>query len=86
MALAYKDIDYNPNFETMSDNVLESDLSLIAIAGIKDPLRKEIPEAIKKCKSAGITVRMVTGDNMNTAIAIAKDAGILSESTKTSSM
>lgn len=79
MALAYKDIDYNPNFETMSDNVLESDLTLIAIAGIKDPLRKEIPEAIKKCKSAGITVRMVTGDNMNTAIAIAKDAGILPE-------
>jgi len=39
-------------------------LTLICIAGIKDPLRKEIPDAIKKCRSAGITVRMVTGDNV----------------------
>lgn len=70
----------------MSENILESELTLIAIAGIKDPLRKEIPEAIKKCKAAGITVRMVTGDNINTAVAIAKDAGILSESVKTSTM
>lgn len=70
----------------MSENILESELTLIAIAGIKDPLRKEIPEAIKKCKAAGISVRMVTGDNINTAVAIAKDAGILSESVKTSTM
>lgn len=61
-------------------------MTLICIAGIKDPLRKEIPEAIKKCRSAGITVRMVTGDNVNTAVAIAKDAGILDDSLKTSSI
>ncbi|KAL4435781.1 hypothetical protein ABPG74_015749 [Tetrahymena malaccensis] len=83
LALAYKDIDYNPNYEQLTENVLESDLTLIAITGIKDPLRNEIPEAVRKCKSAGITVRMVTGDNVNTAVAIAKEAGIISESTKT---
>lgn len=49
----------------MPDTSLESNLTLISIAGIKDPLRKEIPDAIKKCKAAGITVRMVTGDNVN---------------------
>jgi P-type E1-E2 ATPase len=38
-----------------------------------------VPEAIKKCHNAGITVRMVTGDNIITAKAIAKDIGILKE-------
>jgi Ca2+-transporting ATPase len=42
-------------------------------------LRPEIGRAITTCKEAGITVRMVTGDNINTAIAIAKDCGILQD-------
>ena len=58
---------------------MESDLILLAITGIMDPLRDEIPEAIKTCKAAGITVRMVTGDNTDTAVAISKKAGILPE-------
>ena len=80
LLLAYKDlkpktteIDYN----TLNEDFLEDDLILIGIAGIKDPLREEIPGAIVKCKEASITVRMVTGDNIDTAIAIAKDAGII---------
>lgn len=56
---------------------LEYKLTAIALVGIKDPLRPEIPEAVRMCKRAGIIVRMVTGDNMNTAIAIAKEAEIL---------
>jgi P-type E1-E2 ATPase len=52
---------------------------MICIYGLKDPLRRDIKEAITKCHSAGITVRMCTGDNIDTAKAIAKDAGILSE-------
>lgn len=51
---------------------------MLAIVGIKDPLRDEIPLAVELCHTAGITVRMVTGDNIQTAIAIAKEAGILS--------
>lgn len=70
LAIAYKDVNYDPNYETIADTVLESNLNLICIAGIKDPLRKEIPSAIAKCKSAGITVRMVTGDNVTQFIQI----------------
>lgn len=51
----------------------------MGIAGIKDPLRPSIKNAIEKCKTAGITVRMVTGDNIVTAMAIAKECGILPE-------
>lgn len=47
------------------------------MVGIKDPLRDEIPMAVAMCKNAGVTVRMVTGDIKETAIAIAKEAGIL---------
>uniref|UniRef100_A0A1I7XU50 P-type Cu(+) transporter n=1 Tax=Heterorhabditis bacteriophora TaxID=37862 RepID=A0A1I7XU50_HETBA len=49
----------------------------IAICGIQDPVRPEVPVAIEKCKKAGITVRMVTGDNINTARAIAMACRIL---------
>lgn len=50
---------------------------MICIYGLQDPLREGIREAIAKCHEAGITVRMCTGDNIDTAKAIAKDAGIL---------
>lgn len=48
------------------------------MVGIKDPLRDGIQEAVAQCHSAGVKVRMITGDNLNTAVAIAKEAGILS--------
>ena len=47
------------------------------MVGIEDPVRPEVPEAIRKCQRAGITVRMVTGDNINTARAIATKCGII---------
>lgn len=49
----------------------------MGVVGIKDPLRDGIAEAVGKCHRAGVTVRMITGDNKNTAVAIAKEAGIL---------
>jgi P-type Ca2+ transporter type 2B len=49
----------------------------ICICSIEDPVRPEVPAAIRKCKEAGITVRMVTGDNVNTARSIARQCGIL---------
>ena len=58
---------------------MEKDLTLIAIAGIKDPVRKDVPAAILQCHRSGIRVRMVTGDNSLTAVAIAKEAGILNK-------
>ena len=53
--------------------------TLICIAGIKDIIRREVPDAVKMCAQAGVRVRMVTGDNLITAIAIAKECGILTE-------
>jgi magnesium-transporting ATPase (P-type) len=49
------------------------------IVGIIDPLRSDVKEAVATAQRAGVTVRMVTGDNMNTACAIARNCGILSE-------
>lgn len=53
-------------------DIERSNLVLIAIVGVKDVPRPEVPGAIVKCKKAGIKVRMVTGDNIVTAKAIAK--------------
>jgi Ca2+-transporting ATPase len=62
-------------FETSHDE----DLTMLCIVGIKDPVRAEVPDAVAVCKRAGITVRMVTGDNTYTAQHIARECGILSE-------
>ncbi|XP_058217659.1 calcium-transporting ATPase 1-like [Rhododendron vialii] len=51
----------------------------IGIVGIKDPVRPGVKESVAICRSAGITVRMVTGDNINTAKAIARECGILTD-------
>jgi Ca2+ transporting ATPase len=58
-------------------NLVETELVFVGLVGIEDPLRKEVPAAIQKCYEAGIDVRMVTGDNPNTAVSIAHQAGIL---------
>jgi Ca2+ transporting ATPase len=64
-----------PNWDD-EENIVR-DLTCICIVGIEDPVRPEVPDAIKKCQGAGITVRMVTGDNVNTARSIATKCGIL---------
>jgi len=51
----------------------------VGIVGIKDPVRPGVRESVAICRSAGITVRMVTGDNINTAKAIARECGILTD-------
>lgn len=50
---------------------------MIALYGLMDPLKDGVIEAIAVCNRAGVTVRMVTGDNIDTATAIAKEARIL---------
>lgn len=86
IGLAFKELDAVPDDE-LDDSIVNADgtpayscetnLTLLGVVGIEDPLRVEVPPAIQQCYSAGIDVRMVTGDNINTAIAIAKGAGIL---------
>ena len=52
-------------------------MTFLAVVGIQDPLRESVREAVKDCQHAGVYVRMVTGDNVLTAKAIAEDCGIL---------
>ncbi|XP_036957786.1 plasma membrane calcium-transporting ATPase 2-like isoform X3 [Acanthopagrus latus] len=78
ICVAYRDFPAEagePDWD--SENDILGDLTCIAVVGIEDPVRPEVPEAITKCQRAGITVRMVTGDNINTARAIATKCGII---------
>ncbi|XP_040264674.1 plasma membrane calcium-transporting ATPase 1 isoform X2 [Bufo bufo] len=78
ICLAYRDFpagEPEPDWE--NENDILSGLTCLAVVGIEDPVRPEVPDAIRKCQRAGITVRMVTGDNINTARAIATKCGIL---------
>ena len=59
---------------------IEANLTLICLVGIEDPLRDGVKDAVARCHHAGITVRMVTGDNRDTAVAISKNCNILPES------
>ncbi|TKY72778.1 Calcium-transporting ATPase 8 [Spatholobus suberectus] len=56
----------------------EDDLILLAIVGLKDPCREGVKDAVQLCQKAGVKVKMVTGDNVKTAKAIAVECGILS--------
>lgn len=73
LCLAFKDLNDSSDENSIPDN----GYTLITVVGIKDPVRPEVKEAVQSCLEAGITVRMVTGDNINTAKAIAKECGIL---------
>ncbi|XP_077133407.1 plasma membrane calcium-transporting ATPase 2 isoform X14 [Ranitomeya variabilis] len=77
ICIAYRDFSQSPEPDWDSENDTVTDLTCIAVVGIEDPVRPEVPEAIRKCQRAGITVRMVTGDNINTARAIAIKCGII---------
>lgn len=55
----------------------EKDLTMLCIVGIDDPVRAEVPNAISMCRKAGIVVRMLTGDNYATAMAVARKCGIV---------
>ncbi|XP_059806019.1 plasma membrane calcium-transporting ATPase 1-like isoform X1 [Hypanus sabinus] len=75
ICLAYRDFVKEPDWD--NENEILCDLTCIMVVGIEDPVRPEVPDAITKCQRAGITVRMVTGDNINTARAIATKCGII---------
>jgi Ca2+-transporting ATPase len=79
LGIAYRHVDRSNEHEWHERDVMETDLTLISIVGIKDPLRKEVVDAVAQCKRSGIFVRMVTGDNILTAQHIARECGILDD-------
>lgn len=76
LCLAYMDIE---NSFSAEEQIPLKGYTCIGIVGIKDPVRPGVKESVAICRSAGITVRMVTGDNITTAKAIARECGILTE-------
>ncbi|XP_034440640.1 plasma membrane calcium-transporting ATPase 2 isoform X3 [Hippoglossus hippoglossus] len=77
ICVGYRDFSGNPEPNWEDENNILTDLTAICVVGIEDPVRPEVPDAIQRCQRAGITVRMVTGDNINTARAIAIKCGII---------
>ncbi len=65
--------------EDVSPANLERELTFLGLAGMIDPVRPEVKEAIARCRSAGIRPIMITGDHVDTATAIARELGILEE-------
>ena len=61
----------------ISQEEMENDLVLLGFLGIEDPLRQQVPAAVAKCYSAGIDVILITGDHPDTALAIARNSGIV---------
>lgn len=80
VAIAYRpyEVEKVPTEEEIDHwEIPEGDLILLAIVGIKDPCRPGVRDAVQLCIDAGVKVRMVTGDNLQTARAIALECGIL---------
>lgn len=66
-------------YRILGDSVapVEDDLIFAGLAGLEDPPRQEVPEAIRKCREARIKVIMITGDYQHTAVAIAREIGLI---------
>jgi len=85
IAMAYRDFSYWPPYEakTMPNDPKEAvfedvfqDMVFLGVVGIRDPVRLGVKEAVAQCQHAGVCVRMVTGDSVKTAVAVAQECGI----------
>lgn len=79
LAFAHREIGENEGTDCLA-LAQQGRLTLEGICAIMDPVRPEVPSAVKNCHDAGIHVKMVTGDNAGTAIEIAKRIGLWTES------
>ncbi|MBS5570463.1 MAG: cation-translocating P-type ATPase [Clostridiales bacterium] len=77
LSAAMREYDTLP--EEPSSDTAENDLIFIGLTGMIDPIRPEVKAAIEECKSAGIRAVMITGDHRDTAVAIAKELGIIQD-------
>lgn len=76
LGLAYKNYDYQ---EDAKAEEIESELIFTGLVGMMDPPRNEAKQAVRDCMNAGIQVKMITGDHQDTAAAIAREIGILTD-------
>ena len=76
LSFAYKEIE-NRNAEGMRPEEVENNMVFAGLIGLEDPPRPEVPEAIQKCNEAGIKIIMITGDGSRTAVAIAREIGLI---------
>lgn len=72
---------YKDKPESEDAAALEQELCYIGLTGMIDPVRPEVVDAIKECRAAGIRPIMITGDHKDTAVAIAKELGIITDET-----
>ncbi len=79
-AKAMRVLAFGYSEKDMVENKVNDDIVVIGLVGIRDDVRPEAKDAIQEVQKAGIQVVMITGDRLETAIAIAKDAGLLRES------
>lgn len=77
---SYTEYDKMP--DKVTADTVEKDLCFIGLVGMIDPVRPEVKAAIEECNTAGITPVMITGDHVDTAAAIGKELGILSDGRK----
>ncbi|KAG0253988.1 hypothetical protein BG011_006034 [Mortierella polycephala] len=77
IALSYRDVSSSEFRKFKDDEAPDGKLVCLGVVGIQDPLRPGVVESVRDFAKAGVTVRMITGDNIQTARAIAKNAGIL---------
>ncbi len=79
IAVAHRFLDsvQPDNLSENSQDELERNLVFTGFLGIEDPIRKEVPQAVKKCADAGIEVILITGDHPDTALAVARKSGIV---------
>ena len=80
LAAASRNYDEVP--QDSSPEALEQDLCFIGLEGMIDPVRPEVIDAVRECKNAGIRVVMITGDHIDTAVAIAKEIGIIEDASQ----
>ena len=81
LGLAIKNMEFNQ--ENWSQDHFEANMTFIGLVAMKDSLRKDAKKAVRQVQQTGVTVRMVTGDNLETAVSVARLTGILEESEDT---
>ena len=81
LAMSYKELPDDYDISALEVDKVEADLVFVGLIGMIDPAREEVPAAIRTAQQAGIRSVMVTGDHKITAVAIAKEIGILKEIT-----